>query len=120
MERTRRDTLLLAGAVALLGLLAYGNSLQGAFVFDDVKQIQDNPAIRDLGEYLLGAPGHLAPPNRFVAYLSFALNHRLGGLAVGGFHLVNLLVHLGNALLLFGLVLLVFRTPRLRESALAG
>ena len=120
MERTRRDTLLLAGAVALLGLLAYANSLQGAFVFDDVRQIQDNPAIRDLGEYLLGSPGHLAPPNRFVAYLSFALNHRFGGLAVTGFHLVNLAVHLGNALLVFGLVLLAFRTPRLEESLLSG
>jgi hypothetical protein len=120
MERTRRDTLLLAGAVALLGLLAYGNSLQGAFVFDDVQQIQDNLSIRDLGEYLLGSPGHLAPANRFVAYLSFALNYRFGGLAVQGFHLVNLLVHLTNALLVFGLVLLAFRTPRLRESRLAG
>jgi tetratricopeptide (TPR) repeat protein len=120
MERTRRDTMLLAGAVALLGLLAYGNSLQGAFVFDDVQQVQDNLAIRDLGEYLLETPGHLAPPNRFVSYLSFALNYQLGGLAVRGFHLVNLLVHLGNALLVFGLVLLAFRTPRLRESRVAG
>jgi hypothetical protein len=120
MERTRRDTLLLAGAVALLGLLAYANSLQGAFVFDDVKQIQDNPAIRDLGLYLSGAQDHLVAPNRFVAYLSFALNYRFGGLAVQGFHLVNLVVHLGNALLVFGLVLLAFRTPRLRESRLAG
>jgi hypothetical protein len=120
MERTSRDTLLLGALVALLGVIAYGNSLHGAFVFDDVQQIQDNPAIRRLGAFLAGEPGSQAPPNRFVAYLSFALNHRLGGLAVEGFHVVNLLVHLGNALLVFALVLLSFRTPRLRGSSLSG
>jgi Flp pilus assembly protein TadD len=120
MERTGRDTLILGAAVALLGILAYGNSLHGAFVFDDIQQIQDNPAIRQLGRYLAGEAGYLAPPNRFVAYLSFALNHRLGGPAPEGFHLVNLSVHLLNGLLVFCLVLLSFRTPRLRESSLAG
>ncbi len=120
MERCVRDKLLLGASVVLLGILAYANSFHGAFVFDDVQQIQDNLAIRDLGKFLAGAPGHLAPPNRFVAYLSFALNHRFGGLAAEGFHVVNLLVHLGNALLVFGLVLVSFRSPRLRESELAG
>ena len=120
METGRRERWILGASVALLGILAYAGSLQGAFVFDDIQQIRDNPAIRHLGNYLAGAPGHLAPPNRFVAYLTFALNYRVGGLAVQGFHLVNLAVHLASALLVYGLVLVAFRTPRLRESALAG
>ena len=79
MEIGRREKWILGASVVLLGILAYAGSLQGAFVFDDIQQIRDNPAIRHLGNYLAGAPGHLAPPNRFVAYLTFALNYRIGG-----------------------------------------
>ena len=120
MERATRERLVLGAAVLLLGALAYANSLQGAFVFDDVQQVQDNPALRDLGAFLVGAPGHRAPLNRFVPYLTFALNYRVGGLSVTGFHVANLAIHLANALLVFALVLAAFRTPRLAGSALAG
>ncbi len=55
-------------------------------------------------------------PGRYVAYLSFALDYRLGGLATTGYHLVNVLVHVANALLVYALVRLTFRTPRLRGT----
>ena len=42
-----------------------------------------------------------------------------GGLAPIGYHLVNVLVHVANALLVYALVQLTFRTPRLQDSALA-
>ena len=66
---------------------------------------------------LPGRPGGLA--SRYVGYLTFALNYRLGGLATAGYHLVNVAIHLANALLVIALVQLTFRTPRLRDSALA-
>ncbi len=43
----------------------------------------------------------------------------VGGVAPAGYHLVNVLVHVANALLVYALVRLTFRTPRLRGSALA-
>src|SRR5512137_2084740 len=89
----------LALGVVLLGLLAYANSLGGAFVFDDLRQVRDNPVIHDLPAFLRGGHGYRAQPGRFVTYLSFALNWRLGGPDPRGFHAVNLLVHLANALL---------------------
>jgi tetratricopeptide (TPR) repeat protein len=53
-----------------------------------------------------------------VGFFSFALNYRLHGSDVVGYHIVNLAIHLINALLVYGLVLLLFRTPRLRGSFL--
>jgi hypothetical protein len=55
---------------------------------------------------------------RYIGYLSFALNYRLGGLDVEGYHIVNIAIHIINALLLYLLVLLTFRTPRMQGSYL--
>jgi hypothetical protein len=104
-------------AVLLLGLFAYGNSLHGEFVFDDILQVRDNSAIRDLGAFL-GPTGYRLYLNRFVGYATFALNYRLGGLGVFGYHLTNLIIHLLASLLVYRLVQLAFRTPLVRESPL--
>ncbi|MHC4502886.1 MAG: tetratricopeptide repeat protein, partial [Planctomycetota bacterium] len=57
---------------------------------------------------------------RPVGYFTFAVNYRLSGLHVTSYHVVNLAIHIANALLLYGLVVLSFRTPRLSGSSLAG
>jgi tetratricopeptide (TPR) repeat protein len=105
--------------VLLLGLFAYGNSLHGEFAFDDREHVRDNPAIRDLGAFL-GPSGYRLYPNRFVGYATFALNYRLGGLDVFGYHLANLVIHLLASLLVYRLVRLLFRTPLVRDSRLAS
>ena len=101
------------------GVLAYSNSFQVPFTFDDHSSIVGNAVLRNLGNYLASATGYQQYPMRFVCYLTFALNHRLGGLDVTGYHVVNLAIHLANALLAYTLVLLVFRTPRMAGSRLA-
>jgi tetratricopeptide (TPR) repeat protein len=93
--------------------------LHGPFVFDDYPSIRDNPLIRDLANYLASWTGYRGMPNRFLAYLTFALNYRLGGLEVVGYHAFNLGVHLACALLVYAFVVLTFRTPRVRGSSLA-
>ena len=103
----------------LLGLFAYGNSLHGEFAFDESRHVRDNLAIRDLGAFL-GPAGYRLYPNRFVGYATFALNYRLGGLDVFGYHLANLVIHLLASLLVYRLVMLLFRTPLVRGSRLAG
>ena len=105
------------GAVLVLGALAYSSSLRGEFVFDDLVQIVDNPAIRDLGSFL-GPSGYRMLPNRYVAYVTFALNYLAGGYDPFGWHLVNVAIHLANGVLVWALVVLAFRSPRLRSSAL--
>jgi len=104
--------------ILVLGLFAYGNSLHGEFAFDDREQVRDNLAIRDLGAFL-GPDGYRLYPNRFVGYLTFAVNYRLGGLDVFGYHLTNLVIHLLASLLVYRLVQLAFRTPLVRDTPLA-
>lgn len=108
---------ILAGGLVLLALLAYSNALGGAFVFDDVKHVRDNPLVRDLGALFSWSAFRAEP--RWVAYLTFALNHRLCGPSPAGYHALNVAVHAANALLVLALVQLLFRSPRLARSALA-
>lgn len=105
--------------ILLPGLLAYANSLNGPFVFDDLESIVNNQTIRNLGNFLPGGPGLDFHLRRWVAYFSFALNYRFGGLAVSGYHATNLAIHLGTALLVYALARLSFRTPQLSGSRLA-
>src|SRR6266567_3390765 len=105
--------------LVLLTLAAYSNSFGGSFQLDDLSSIVDDPVIKDLRHFLPGGEGYLQRPNRSVAYLTFAMNYWVGGLAPAGYHVVNLCVHLLNALLVYALVALCFRTPRLRDSGLS-
>jgi tetratricopeptide (TPR) repeat protein len=111
-------------AIVLLGALAYSNTLGASFHFDDSYNVVENQLIRDLKYYVSPseAEGFYLDNwfrSRYVGYLSFALNYRLHGLDVRGYHIVNIAIHIINALLVYLLVLLTFRTPRLRYSALS-
>jgi tetratricopeptide (TPR) repeat protein len=94
--------------LVLAALAAYANSFSGAFLYDDHGSIVDNPTIRTL--WPPGVP--LSPPRtdgltvsgRPVLNLTFAVNYTLGQLHPWGYHAVNLAIHAGAALLLYGLV----------------
>lgn len=90
----------------LAGLAAYHNSFYGAYVFDDIPAIRENPTIRTLWPLTtpLSPPSDTGVGGRPLANFSFALNHALGGGDVRGYHAANLLLHLGSTLLLYGLV----------------
>ncbi len=103
-----------------LGLAAYCNAFRDDFVFDDFGSIVDNSQIRDLANYLFRSSGYTQNPNRFIGYLTFALNYRLGGLNVTGYHVVNVAIHITNALLIYALVIISFRTPILKRSSVKG
>ncbi|HKN18577.1 MAG TPA: hypothetical protein VJW95_02175, partial [Dissulfurispiraceae bacterium] len=112
--------------IAVIGILAYSNTFEVPFMFDDKApngQIEDNLMIRDLGNFSLalkghdfgGAEGYIFVPRRFVGYLTFALNYKIHGLSVAGYHIGNIAIHIANALLVYFLVLLTFRTPFLKS-----
>jgi len=96
-------------AISLATVLVYSNTFEASFHLDDVPNI-----IRSTEAHSLLGPSPWS--SRYLGYLSFALNYRLGGLKVVGFHVLNLLIHTGNALLVFWLTALTFRTPALRDS----
>ncbi len=108
--------------LVLAGLLAYVNSLSGPFVLDDESSIPNNPTIQH------GWLAALSPPangevvtGRPLVNLTFAANFQFdqwrqgNGLTVGGYHAVNLAIHLLAGLALFGLVRRTLELPALRE-----
>ena len=127
MSFLSKRTLLLLVLIAAAGMAVYSNAFQVPFIFDDGTYIVDNPIIRSFrnfvfpseikdlhrGAYFL--PGaKQAFKTRPLAFLTFALNYRLNGLDVWGYHLVNLLIHIVNSILVFGFVMITFKTLSLR------
>lgn len=105
--------------ILFVGILAYSNTLHVPFVLDDRVSIVENHVIKSLSGFFADNAGFHYNPRRFVGYLSFALNYRLGGLDVTGYHILNLAVHLVTSLLAYFLIILTFKTPALEKSLLA-
>ncbi|MBI5442143.1 MAG: tetratricopeptide repeat protein [Deltaproteobacteria bacterium] len=107
--------------IALSAVVCYANTFHSSFHLDDLPAIVDNPKIRSLGSFLGRGAGYgfLSAP-RYLGWLSFALDFSLHGLDVVGYHAVNLAIHLGNAVLLYGIVRLAWRTPRMGGPRTCG
>jgi len=84
----------------------YFNSLKGSFQFDDVPLIS-NPWIEDLESFDQFVKLS-AFENRPVLLWTYALNNSLGKNKEFGFHIFNLMLHIGVSLLIFFLVLKTF------------
>ncbi|MCK5506193.1 MAG: hypothetical protein KAJ10_13595, partial [Thermodesulfovibrionia bacterium] len=102
--------------IILVGFLVYSNTFDVPFHLDDRNNIIENREIKDLSGYLQ----HLFTEDivsnlRYIGYLTFSINYKLHGLDVTGYHLVNLLIHIINAMLVYVLVILTFTTPVSRE-----
>lgn len=87
------------GAVALLVLAAYANSIGGPFLFDGILLVRDSPGVQTLDSLtkLPRSPRHLT-------FATFALNYQVSGKEPWSYHVVNLAIHVANALLLYELV----------------
>ncbi len=96
-----------AGLIALASAVAYANTLSVPLLADDLESIGMNPTIRRL--WPLSGPLH--PPGygmtvqgRPVLNLSLALNYAISGTGVWSYHVVNWLIHVLAALVLFGIL----------------
>lgn len=105
-------TLLAAVLIVVAGFAAYSNSFSGVFVFDDEPAIEQNAHLHSLWPLneALSAPAGTTLSGRPVAALSFAIDYAVSGGTTSGYHATNLIVHLGAALLLFGIVRRTLRT----------
>jgi len=105
-------TLLLVAAV----LAVYWNSAGGAFVFDDVPAIVDNPHVRSLRPLssAFAAPAEAPTAGRPIAAFSFAVSYAQGGGDPWWFHAGNVAVHLAAALALFGVVRRTLLAPPMK------
>lgn len=98
-------------------VLVYANSLSGAFVFDDTKQIVGNPSLRSWNSVLSAFTSDVwyfqrqtltadVPPPYYRPLFSIYLtvNYQLFGLWEPGWHLINLLVHTTATVLVYFLL----------------
>ena len=100
--------------LAVAGFAVYYNALEGPFVFDDIDYIRENEKIRHLGNFL-DLSG-----TRYLGFLSFAINYQLNGYDTFGYHLVNVVLHIFNAALVYLLVEELFEAARAGQGENAG
>ncbi|UCE71212.1 MAG: tetratricopeptide repeat protein [Nitrospiraceae bacterium] len=107
--------------ITAVGLLAYSNTFDVPFQFDDSEFIVENPIIKDLTYFVEPSKAKALIEYegfklRYIGYLTFALNYYLHNLEVTGYHIFNLAVHIINALFVYWLVLLTLRLPLFRTT----
>jgi protein O-mannosyl-transferase len=85
-----------AGLV-LAGVLLFGSSFNDPFHFDDVL-IANDANVTSAGHWAhFFNPFHL----RQLTFFTFYLNHLFGGADPSGYHVVNVIIHIANAVLLY-------------------
>ncbi len=100
-------------SIVLLGAVLYSNILHAPFIFDDYSSIVDNETIKDIKASFKDILN-----NRYITEISFALNYAIGGLKPFGYHFINNLIHIVNALFVYYLVILTCKTPQMANSNL--
>jgi hypothetical protein len=84
----------------LAGAALFGASLNDPFHFDDKLFLQDSNVTNSSRWFHFLNPLHL----RQLTYFSFYLSYMAGGESPAAFHLVNIAVHIANAILLYWLL----------------
>lgn len=108
-----RSHVLTVISIAVVAFLAYSNTFHASFNFDDVGNILENSMVKtgNAGVWEL-----MLSSRRAVGQLSFFMNYKLGGTNVVGYHVVNLLIHIVAACLLYLFILVTCRAANRQES----
>ncbi len=117
--------------IAVLMAVAYSNTLQVPFLFDDLSNLVSNQSLhidKITPENLLTAATSSPSSNRWLPNISFAFNYYFADHGeVWGFHLVNLAIHLAVSCVFFILAVTTLTLPifnnrylRAREIALVA
>src|SRR3989441_5949125 len=94
------------GLLIILTALTYANSFHGKFVFDDLQLVQQNSDIMNVKTFrdaIVG--GWFATGQRHLLFLTYALNYYWSGLDTVSYHVLNLILHVINVLLVYGIIL---------------
>jgi tetratricopeptide (TPR) repeat protein len=102
IERPRVKAALLAVLLVGMVLAAYGPALRAGFIWDDDDYVTENPLLHTPDGFeriwlSMDAPSQYFP----LVYTAFRIEYGLWGLDPFGYHLVNVLLHAANALLLW-------------------
>lgn len=100
----------------LLGFAIYSNTFNSPFIFDDVLNITNNDSIRNFSDFF--SDFHFKK-FRFIGYLTFSLNYQIHELDLFGYHLINILIHIFNSILVWIFVKITFLTPVLKNKEIS-
>ena len=117
----RRTMLWIAAGFLAPGFLIYARSLFNGFVdWDDGLLVINNPIIRGPTPLHVWQAFTSYDPELYIplTFLSYQINFLLGGLHAFGYHLVNLVLHVGNAVLVTGIISLLM-TPQAERLLLS-
>jgi len=100
-------------------ILVYGTGLKGPFLLDDLACIVNNPTIKDIGLAFqtFGDPAAISDGSfTFFSYrpllpIIYASIHWVFGLNSWAYHLLNILIHSLNAVLVFYLIFKITKHP---------
>jgi protein O-mannosyl-transferase len=100
--------------IIILGVTVYSNSFHCSFQLDDI--YNENPVYHSIDN-----PKALWEfnPRRFISNYTLALNYHFNKQDVYGYHLVNLIIHLGVSLTVFWLVILILSTPVMEKEKIS-
>lgn len=104
-------------------VIVYSNSFDVPFGWDEDTFLFTNPMIKNIHYFTnlaeaKGFENYNFFMLRYVGFLSFALNYKIHGTSVAGYHIVNIVIHIANSILVYLLVLLSFRTPFMADSSI--
>jgi tetratricopeptide (TPR) repeat protein len=105
--------------IILLGVVSYANSVNGKFVYDDSRLIENNIFVKNIS-YLpsiftkdigagAGSSANYYNFYRPIQMLTYVSDHFFWGLDPRGFHITNILLHIAAALALYFLISILFQ-----------
>lgn len=115
--------------ILFTGFVVYFNSINVPFMFDDYDCLVKNPAIKSFDcfpdthkvfDYAIAQDLKNNLILRPVAYFTFAVNYAFHGLDLFGYHMVNLLLHLGCGMLMYYLFAQLMATPAMMDEDKTG
>jgi len=106
LQKPRLHILLLV----FLGLLAYSNTFDAPFLFDDyvfINYLEVELHVARAGPDIISLDTTRGPwASRPLLYYTFVLNLLLDGFNSWGYHIMNIALHLGNGILLYFLLIM--------------
>jgi len=90
----------------------YFHTFDVPFYYDDYLSILGNVAIQEFNLHNLWEQYSA----RFIGYITFALNYRVHGFNIFGYHLLNIAIHIANSILVFFICKLLLSTPLIAKN----
>lgn len=110
-----QKTVLYLLLIVSASFIAFSNSFNASFQFDDVHHIHQSRHIKDF-ESFKSFDFWFDFYNRSPAIFTLAINYRIGEYSVKGYHVFNFLIHISASILIFFLTGKILRSDAIKQD----